>query len=363
MSALSSLAQRWRRHRAAAATARGQALQQRQAHRPAFDLFARIARTGHAEAQYHLARCYLLGLGVPPSLAQALRWLAAAAEAGAMKAQTQLAELALQGVGGERSTDLFACGIPSGAAPLWDRAERWSSLAAAAGSAEAQALLAFIRSEGPAEMRDLAAAQALYRQSAEGGWSRGQLGLARLLLREGAPEQTAEAVERLRASAADGLPIAHFLLGTLAETGASGSVDLAGAAEHYRLAAEGGHHPAQTRYGYALLYGHGLPRDVFAAETWLRRAAVGGETQAAAFLGFLYLNGEELRRDPAEAGLWLEQAAEGGNVTAMRGFARLLLRSKANWPRALNWLGRAADAGDQGAREDLMLLLRPAPEA
>ena len=41
----------------------------------AVPLLARAAKAGIAEAEYRLGRCYLEGMGVPPSRAAAARWL------------------------------------------------------------------------------------------------------------------------------------------------------------------------------------------------------------------------------------------------------------------------------------------------
>ena len=46
---------------------------------PAFQLYARAGRTGLAEAEYRVGRCYLDGVGVPPSRAEGIRWLERAA--------------------------------------------------------------------------------------------------------------------------------------------------------------------------------------------------------------------------------------------------------------------------------------------
>lgn len=72
----------------------------------AFPRFARAARRGLPEAQRRVGESYLSGQGVPASLAEALRWLNRAAEAGDASAQTQLASLALQGA---RAPRLAAC--------------------------------------------------------------------------------------------------------------------------------------------------------------------------------------------------------------------------------------------------------------
>ena len=45
----------------------------------AFPLLARAAKAGLPEAEYRVARCYLEGVGVPPSRAEGSRWLQRAA--------------------------------------------------------------------------------------------------------------------------------------------------------------------------------------------------------------------------------------------------------------------------------------------
>src|SRR3954451_17852306 len=140
------------------------------AHKPAYPLLVRAARAGLKEAQYHLGRCYLHGLGVPASRGEALRWFRRAAEAGEAAAQAQLAELALQGLGDQVSLGLFD---DAGLATDFELAEHWCREAVAGGSADAKALLAYILTEGPEERRDPAVAEGLYREAAEAGEMRG----------------------------------------------------------------------------------------------------------------------------------------------------------------------------------------------
>lgn len=333
-----------------------EALADRGAHGRAFPLFMRAARADLRQAQYRLGRCYLLGLGVPPSLGEALRWFRRSAEAGEAAAQTQLAALALQGIGDRPPSGLFDDGC---SASDFDRAEYWCREAAAGGSAEAKALLAFILTDGPAERRDVAAGEALYREAAAAGWSRGQLGLAIALLREGTPDSAAQANALLRAAAADGVAVAHHLLGMLAESGAPGAVDFVAAAEHYRAAADLGHTPAQVRYGFALLHGRGVDEDAFNAETWLRRAGLAGDAQAAAVVGYLYARDGALPPNYAEAATWLRRAAEAGHVAAARTLGRILLLGGGvpkDFQEASRWLLMVAGKGDDTARADLVRL-------
>jgi TPR repeat protein len=337
--------------------ARAEKLASRDAHASAFRLFAHAARAGLPRAQYRLGRCYLLGLGVPLSIGEALRWLGRAAEAGETAAQTQLAALALQGVDDRGSMGPFDSGSQQAD---FERAEYWCRQAVASGSAEAKALLGFILSAGPAERRDDAAAEILYRESAQAGWSRGKLGSAVGLLHDGTKEGAVRAAGLLRSAADDGVAAAHHLLGMLAESGLVGSVDFAAAVSSYQQAAELGFVPAQVRYGFALLHGRGIERDTFTAETWLRRAALGGSAQAAAVVGYLYARDGDLPPNYVEAAMWLRRAAEGGHTDAARTLGRMLMLGTGipkDIPEAARWLCIAAANGDDAARADLVLLV------
>lgn len=340
----------------AARLARAEALASRDFHTSAFPLFAQAARAGLQRAWYRLGRCYLLGLGVPPSIDQALRWLECAAAAGETAAQTQLAALALQGLSDRGTLGLFGSKVQEAD---FDRADYWSRQAAAAGSAEAKTLLGFIMTAGPENHRDQAKGETLYREAAEAGWPGGQLGLAMALLREGRREHAEQAVDLLRSAAVDGIAVAHYLLGVLAETGAAGTIDFDAAAASYKEAAQLGNAPAQVRYGFALLLGRGIERDVFKAETWLRRAGLMGDSQASAVVGYLYAHEGDLPPNYAEAAQWLRRAAASGHAAAARTLGCMLLlgcglsRDRAE---AAQWLRIAGENGDETARANLLHL-------
>ena len=57
----------------------------------AFPLLAAAARAGIAEAEFLVARAYMEAGGVPPSGAEAVRWLERAANHGYLEAQSTLA--------------------------------------------------------------------------------------------------------------------------------------------------------------------------------------------------------------------------------------------------------------------------------
>src|SRR5215212_6869428 len=135
-----------------------------------FRLYSRAGRAGLAEAEYRVGRCYLDGVGVPPSRAEAIRWLEQAAHHNHIEAQWQLAVIYPNGKAGERVPDrkraasLFD--VNDIADPDYVAAMRRARMAAEAGSGEAQAVFAFILSYGPAEMRDVDEADLWYERSA-----------------------------------------------------------------------------------------------------------------------------------------------------------------------------------------------------
>ena len=63
------------------------------------------AEAGHAPAQYNMSLLYLMGRGVQPDEAAALRWLRAAAVQGLPEAQNRLGGFYAQGVAVARNDE------------------------------------------------------------------------------------------------------------------------------------------------------------------------------------------------------------------------------------------------------------------
>lgn len=233
-------------------------------------VLARVAARDVPDACLRVARAYLDGQGVPRNATEGMRWLERAARLDHVPAQALLAALLLRGLGAapreESTAELFKdTARPENEAavtPGFLAALNWARRAADAGSADGQAVLAYILTQGPEESRDPEKAAELYRLAAEGGSAQGALGHAMALAR-GTPDAETQAriVRWLNKAAEGGLPTARYMLGELQERGLSGTVDLAGAAAAYRIAAEHGHRNAQARYGLALMQGHGIPKD------------------------------------------------------------------------------------------------------
>jgi uncharacterized protein len=356
-------------------------------HRGALQQFARAARRGLPAAQFRLGRCYLLGLGAPSCLDAALRWLTRAAEGDDVEAQALLASLALQGItinleGGLLEAASCYAGRPSD----YPEALKWGQLAAAGGSAEAQAMLGYILTSGPDDLRDVARGAHYYQAAAGSGFARGQLGWALALLRDdtaqvealiggqvegqfgacqqgdssGEADRSAEVRRLLESAAQADLPAAHFVLGVLDELADAGGSQLAAAAAHYHEAAERGHRAAQFRYGLALMHGRGIERNTLYGETWLRRAGLAGDRDAAAMVGDLYSRTGELPPNFCEAAMWFQRAAEAGHTGAARALGQLCVRGGGfgtDPVTAAHWLRVAANEGDTVAAYELGICL------
>ena len=330
---------------------------------PAFQLYARAGRTGLAEAEYRVGRCYLDGVGVPPSRTEGIRWLERAADHGHVEAQSQLAIIYLHGTAGapdpKSAASLFDVGDI--ADPDYVTAMRRARMSAEAGSGEAQAVLAFILGSGPQDMRNLVESDLWYERSAAAGCPQGMLGHALALNRKGGGETVKrEVAVQLSKAAEAGLPAALFLLGVMSERGLGVTRNEGAAAEFYRRAAEKGHRSGQARWGKALMHGTGVDANPSDGETWLRRAALAGDPEAAAALGDLLATGGKLPPNHAEAASWFRRAAVAGHKGAARSLG-LLYFAGAGVPhdpeQGMQWFRISAAAGDGPARAELGNLL------
>jgi TPR repeat protein len=175
----------------AAALKRAIQLDEKGQHRRAFALFSHVARSGSAEGQFWVGRAYLKGLGVPVSRRDGAAWLERAAQGGWVEAQTLLATLYLYGLAGKGGGARAAPGSPlfarvAGSAtdePDFPAAMKWARAAAEAGAAEAQALLGYILTSGPEDIRNLEEADQWYERSASAECPQGFLGRGLALLR------------------------------------------------------------------------------------------------------------------------------------------------------------------------------------
>ena len=238
----------------------------------------------------------------------------------------------------------------------------WARRAAEAGAPDAQAMLAYILSSGPEELRDSDAAFEWYRKSAEQDCPQGRLGYAiALMLRADTAEKTFAARDELCRAAEAGLPT---------RITCSAWAPSAGSARRWMRQRRGGTTRSRPRPGSATRRRGSAcccskaaadRLDPLNGESWLRRAALGGNCEAAALLGDLYARGGALPPNYVEAAHWFRTAAERGHKTAARALGMLYLTGAgvARDPdEAAAWFRRAAEAGDPRAQADLAALLQ-----
>jgi len=333
------------------------------AHERAFKLYTIAAKAGIAEAQLELGLYYYSGdAGGLSSALESARWLTRAAEQGNVTAQRELAVMYASGLRSENVENTLFLSSTEETGPDFTAALRWGLKAAAAGSADAQALCGFIYVTGPEALRDPEQAKYWYGKAAEADNAQGHLGIGIIELSQADnDEMTFSGVSHMKKAAAADLPAAHYYMGAIHESATGVAQDYGLAAHHYGLAAKAGIRDAQARYGFMQLKGIGLKANTLEGETWLRRAALAGDTAAAAAVADIYAHGDEgLPPNYAEAAIWFRAAAEGGHRPSARALGMLYLLGSGvprDGDEAAKWLRLAAEAGDQVAQADLATLL------
>ncbi|MBS1050119.1 tetratricopeptide repeat protein [Gluconobacter japonicus] len=328
-----------------------------------FALLSRLASAGDTEASFRVGRAYLDGAGVPPSLEEGAHWMLGAAEAGHVEAAFVLATLYTIGfpegfeIRKAAATFDLAARPPSGARqPDFHKGFHWGQVAANAGFSDAQALLGYILTNGPEDLRDAVQARAWYERSAAAGCSQGHLGLALAILHQAETDDARTlAAHHLKEATKGGLGTAFDILGRMSEAGAGVPRDMGAAARYYQQAAERNIVGAQARYGLFLLEGVGIEQHYGRAETWLRRAALNGDAESAALLGDLYAQGGELPPNLMEAANWYRLAAEQKHGGAARALGLLYLTGNGvhrDPDVATHWFQVASEAGDRHADAD-----------
>ncbi|GBR50181.1 tetratricopeptide repeat family protein [Neokomagataea thailandica NBRC 106555] len=326
-------------------------------------LLGQLAKDGNTDAKFRLGRAYLDGKGVPPSLEDGARWMLQAAEAGHTEASFILATLYTVGLpeGFEiRSEtgglDLAIKPQQGERIPDFHQGKYWAQKAAVDGSADAQALLGYILTNGPSDLRDDSAAREWYQKSAQAGCSQGHLGLALALLNEADTDEKRQyAARHFIEASKGGLGTAFEFLGRMSEAGVGLPQSHSRAAEYYNQAAEKGSVFSQGRYGLMLLEGTGIDRHYGRAETWLRRAALNGDADSAAVLGDLNANGGDLPPNMMEAAKWYRLAAEQKHAGAARALGLLYLTGNGvhrDPDAAAHWFKIASESGDAQADAD-----------
>ena len=197
----------------------------------------------------------------------------------------------------------------------------------------------------------------------------------------------------LRQKAEKGDPVFQYRLGNRYQQGKGIPQDTRAAAEWFRKSAEQGYAPAQNDLGNLYLQGLGVPQNFKEGAKWLAKAAEQGNPFAQANLGWMYDIGQGVPVNKAEAVRLYQAATEQGNANAqanlafmyekgeggleknMKKAAELYLKAaeqgianaqysvalyyeagigvSKNRAKAIHWLKKAADQGDEDALNKL----------
>lgn len=176
------------------------------------------------------------------------------------------------------------------------------------------------------------------------------------------PEITTYRIPSLREAAADGDPVARYLLGEerLAEGNTSAAVAL------IRRAAEQNVPAAQYRYAKLLERGEGVQQNVTEARLWTRRAAEAGHRRAMHNLGVMYATGAGGEENIEEAFRWFEEAALRGLTDSQYNLAVLFQQGRGTDQSAADayaWFSIAGNGGDSGAAQQASAIAPTLTEA
>lgn len=318
------------------------------------ELLSHAAALGDATAQYYLANLYRTGRGVGERDAQAsFNWLLAAAEQQHLQAQYELSLAYSQGLGTEADTA---------------EAMTWMKRAAENGHASAQYSLAIALESAEGTDKDTSGAMTWYRRAAESGLLAAQRDLGTHYLKgDIVAHNTTEGLRWLHAAARAGEAGAMANLGYAYATGLGVARDDSQAAQWYNRASEYGLGRAMTALAALHEAGRGVSQDMERAIALYRRALETPDRGPAAVrLGQLAGRGVlEGRVAPHKAVPWALAAARDGDETAGEWLSRqaaadvrpalgalavLYLESPDRMTEGVQFLQRAAQAGDPDAQ-------------
>jgi len=308
------------------------------------------AEQGSVDAAMALAVLYWYGAGpegpngkkaFPPDQAKAAGYYRQAAIKDHVVAQLILADLYASGADGIKQN--LAESI------------RLLGKAADAGEVEAQCRLAAMYDKGQGTPEDRAAAAKWYQRCAQSGDGAAMLRLAEIYQTgDGVPRNKVAAVEWYRRAAEAKQPRAVCRLAALYDTGQGVIQDLSEAANLYRTCAETGDGAAMLRLAQIYEFGED---DRATALEWYRKAADADEWRAQCRLAALYDTGEGVQQDLSEAIKWYEGCAKGGLGPALFRLAELYdkgLSTPKKPKRAADYMIQALKANVEQAKTEML---------
>ncbi|WP_455926330.1 tetratricopeptide repeat protein [Pseudomonas putida] len=180
------------------------------------------------------------------------------------------------------------------------------------------------------------------------GDSEAQAILGQLLLDgQGIERDPRLALTWFRIAAGQGHAMAINMTGRCLELGWGCTVDLAGAARHYRKAGELGLDWGLYNFAQLLTRGRGVGQDLAAAYGLFRQAANQGHAKSMNLLGRFHHEGVVVPRDEQQAEHWYRLAALAGDFRGQYNHAAVLAR-RGRVEEACGWLEKALATATPG---------------
>ncbi|MEZ5844582.1 MAG: caspase family protein [Hyphomicrobiaceae bacterium] len=310
-------------------------------------LYDHVLTLANPHVDFAVAKRFASGAGVPVNLERAMRILAGVAERGDARLALQVANALLKGAGG------FPKDVAQGRLLLAKAGEKGNPAVALE---VAQQLLDETPQQGAT---DVANAVRLLRIAAGSSDGRIVLMAAQRLAALG-PEHKTEAVKLYRAAAetARGKTVLDII--DMMVKGDLGRVSRSDIARLLRRAAETGDAAVWLIVGEAFGAGTNVYVNQIEAVKWLAKAGEQGGPTTVLKVAQHFVEGKLVPRDPGRADRLI--AAVSGRVTepadmSALGFYYVVRNDPASKHKAVEWLGKAADAGQQRALEPLIGLL------
>jgi TPR repeat protein len=238
----------------------------------AVNLFRRAADYGHAEAQYHIGRCYATGKGLQRSSEEALKWYQRSADQGNTEAQYQVGRCYELGKGVKKKIK---------------EAIKWYKISADEGHAEGQYCLGNCYHNGRGVRRD-----------------------------------ARKTIKWLQKAADQGHTVAQYELGKCYLDGWGVEEDAKVGLKWFNKAASKRHVGAQYYIGECYLTGWGVEENEKVGFKWLKKAAELGHREARYQIGKCYEDGWGVTINRAQAIRWFLEAANQGHPEAKRKIGR-----------------------------------------
>ena len=347
---------------------------------------SREAAAGNAQSQYDLGRMYYAGLGVATNLTEARRLFVAAANQGHIEGAAYAGQFLVYGRGGPVDTargmaflhtaaqggntdakSVLGIRIMATAFATGDNTEmpvaiRYLEQAAEAGNAVAQAALGttiYYYGVGGVPADGVKAVRYL-RMGADQGHPMSMYHLGNLMV-NGDPwtgENQSEGWALINRAAQAGDGRALWRLAAAKFGGTSGQTkDLPEAVRLMRLSAEAGDRNGQHGWGQMLYFGVGVAENKPEGLRYTRLAADAFYPEAQYDMALAnYFGDVGIPKSLDEAARWARLSAENGLPRAELLFSKLLWAGEGvaqDRVQAVRWMKKAADHGDETAKNDL----------